>query len=202
MNTGEINKSLKHVPHFKGTYPCNMIPPPPPFSPSPTRRRHHHHHPDDNDQRAVASYVINTAKLGKRNRPISRNVVAGEHWVALFLNLRNKTGEYFDSFGLPPIQDDVTEFIARHCLHGCTYNTQILQDPTSQACGLYCIDFILFKSGKLTGTSLEAPCEHPASMAAYLTAFHTDLSANDQLVFKRLRNFLRSRNINVDKLFS
>ena len=59
----------------------------------------------------------------------------GQHWLALYFT--GNKAIYFDSYGLPPLNDHVLPFIQNNSL-GCIENTQMLQDVTSEVCGLYC----------------------------------------------------------------
>ena len=58
---------------------------------------------------------------------------------------------YFDSYGLPPLKDHVLPFIQNNSL-GWIENTQMLQDVTSEVCGLYCI-YVLYELNR--GSSLQ-----------------------------------------------
>ena len=62
----------------------------------------------------------------------------GEHWIAITIN-SDKTGEYFDSFGLPPIHDEFIKYLNNNCSFGWSYNNITLQSVTAQTCGHYCI---------------------------------------------------------------
>ena len=61
----------------------------------------------------------------------------GEHWVAIFFP-NNKEAVYFDSYGLPPLQEDIQPFLARHCQRWTT-NRMTIQAYDSMMCGVYCI---------------------------------------------------------------
>ena len=58
----------------------------------------------------------------------------GQHWVALYF--KGNKSIYFDSYGLPPLKDHILPFIQKNSL-GWIENTQMLQDVTSEVCGLY-----------------------------------------------------------------
>ena len=68
-------------------------------------------------------YVINT---DEHDEP-------GEHWVAVYNN------EYFDSFGLPPQDDRILQFMG----HDVTFNTVQMQQLLTNACGFYCVYYLL-----------------------------------------------------------
>lgn len=65
----------------------------------------------------------------------------GEHWVA-FLRNPDGSGEYFDSFGLPPIIPEICIYISSNTTRGCIYNSTPVQNVTSSNCGLFCIRFL------------------------------------------------------------
>lgn len=39
----------------------------------------------------------------------------GEHWVSIFID-ENGYGEYFDSFGFPPLKKEVISFLSKNCV--------------------------------------------------------------------------------------
>lgn len=152
MNTREINSILHSVPGFVGTFPCNFL--------KSTNKR-------------PALYVINTAKLSKRNLEESQNsVVPGKHWVVLIIKKDGKA-EYFDSYGFPPTQPDIVRFIEEHSKQRVKWSTQMLQDPLSRVCGVYCVDYIQQRSSGV-------------AMKQYLAQFTTDTQLNDQKVVERV----------------
>jgi len=75
----------------------------------------------------VQAYIINTHSS---NRP-------GEHWVAVTFN-RNGDATYFDSYGLPPLDKEITNFITQNS-PTWTYNKQVIQSLLGTVCGYYCI---------------------------------------------------------------
>ena len=166
MNTGEINSCLKNVQDYVGTFPCNLIPAP-------------------SSRTKTSIHVINTARLeSSDSKHTAKHVIQGDHWVVLIVE-PNSYGKYFDSFGLPPEQPDINEYISEHCKNGCSYNTQILQDPFSRMCGPYCLDFIYYMS------------DDPAhNMSNYLFDFKTNLKANDRLVAKRVKHHIYNKTRN------
>lgn len=156
MITNEINECLKGVKGFVGTFPCNEIPVVP-FRP--------------------AYYVVNTAPL----KPVINvnSVVSGKHWVALMFK-DGGSCEYFDSYGMPPNQADIVTFVSTNCKKTFKYNTQMLQDPLSRVCGVYCIDYILNRS---KGIKLES----------YLGSFTADYRVNDRRALERVTCQLSAR---------
>ena len=61
------------------------------------------------------------------------------------MHIRDKQAIYFDSFGcVPPL--NVINFVKQRSKTKLGYNNFIIQDLKSDACGFYCIGFILFVS--------------------------------------------------------
>ena len=89
---------------------------------------------------------------------ISTNYIEGttdpdqeSHWVGLFLDNKGSC-DYFDSYGLPPIQQSLWDFIER-LKEGGTVRMQSkrLQDPLDQeskTCGFHCVVFLLMREHK------------------------------------------------------
>ena len=91
----------------------------------------------------------------------------GEHWVAIFID-HDGVGEYFDSFGLPPLHASFEMFMNRNCA-SWSYNNRTLQSITSSVCGLYCIYFLVMRS---KGYSLRD----------LLSVFTDNFNTNDDIV--------------------
>ncbi|RWS21522.1 hypothetical protein B4U80_06898, partial [Leptotrombidium deliense] len=110
--------------------------------------------------RRPASFIVNT---DSSNEP-------GEHWVAIYLTKNNKA-EYFDSFGLPPLHRDLTEFIHEHAKNGVKYNNICIQHPLSTTCGKFCLKYVQWRSMGYT-------------MNDFLSNFsRNNLRKNDKLLF-------------------
>ena len=65
----------------------------------------------------------------------------GTHWVALYLS-KDGSGEYFDSFGLPPLLPSFWYYLSKACPKGFTHNSIVLQDINATTCGLYAIVYL------------------------------------------------------------
>ena len=78
----------------------------------------------------VGAYIINTDEHYK----------PGQHWVAVYYDGTIK--EYFDSYGLPPLDRRILEFLGPKFV----YNNIPLQKTLSNACGYYCVYYILRRS--------------------------------------------------------
>lgn len=117
--------------------------------------------------------------LGKRpallisnTDPISK---PGSHWVAMYIG-ENGEGEYWDSYGLPPLVRNHKKFLQRMCKK-YTYNHKSLQSLHSEVCGEYCVLYLVHRA-------------HGISLHAFLKQlFSPDPEKNDQIVrtmFKRM----------------
>ena len=61
----------------------------------------------------------------------------GEHWVAVFFH-DNKEAYYFDSYGLPPWNNEILDFLEKNSSRW-TFNDHQIQSFYSRLCGQYCI---------------------------------------------------------------
>jgi hypothetical protein len=73
--------------------------------------------------------------------PISK---PGSHWVAFFIG-ENGEGEFWDSYGMPPIIKQHRQFMDRLCKQW-TYNHTSLQAIDSIVCGEYCILYLVHRA--------------------------------------------------------
>lgn len=90
----------------------------------------------------------------------------GEHWVAIYIE--NKKGEYFDSFGLPPLHTDFIKFLNNQC-DSWIYNSCTIQHYKSKSCGKFCINFI---KTRLKGDSY----------SKFISKFSVNLKKNEELL--------------------
>ena len=74
------------------------------------------------------SLIVNTDEASK----------PGEHWVALVLT--NKKCFYFDSFGLPIVDFQISRFLKGY--EKVSYSNTCIQDVKSNKCGEFCIAFL------------------------------------------------------------
>ena len=91
----------------------------------------------------------------------------GEHWVVIYLGTRR--GEYFDSYGQPPIplfERYLTKFCSRWI-----FNDKKIQSFMTEFCGHYCIFYCLYKR---LGYSLKSIAD----------CFTEDETLNDFMVHK------------------
>ena len=92
----------------------------------------------------------------------------GEHWIAIYVDEHGR-GEYFDSYGLPPLHRTFLNFLNAHCT-SWTFNDKQLQELSSKVCGQYCVFFLLHRCRGL-------------SMNTIVNMFGQNLKDNDVLVY-------------------
>lgn len=109
-----------------------------------------------------ASYVINTDSSHK----------PGKHWVCIYFT-NDKNVEYFDSFGFPPTENEIIEFIFRHKNCNIIYNARQFQSLTSITCGAFCVIYIILKN-------------FGVSFCDLVRFFSNNLEKNDLVLQKRL----------------
>lgn len=92
----------------------------------------------------------------------------GEHWISCFFP-KDSDAEYFDSYGLPPLHEEVVDFLHLNSPRGFSYNSSTLQAANSNVCGNYCILF------------LYARC-HGYKFSDVISVFSRNKNINDLLV--------------------
>jgi len=92
----------------------------------------------------------------------------GEHWVAILMHSNGK-GEYFDSYGLPPLHPEFIKFLDNNCYNGWTFNNTTLQCLSCITCGHFCVAYIKFRC---LGHSYND----------FISLFAKDLVFNDELI--------------------
>ena len=105
-------------------------------------------------------YVINT----------SPSWHPGTHWVAIYKGIDRD--EYFCSYGTKPAVG-----IQRNLRKDYTSNRYLLQSPTSDLCGQYCILYLLCKC-------------RGYSLRKFSNCFSSNGNFNDQLVSKVYGNYI------------
>ena len=135
MFSSQISRILKSDPytskHFAGVFPSDLLP---------TKRI----------TKFPYSLVANTDDSSKK----------GEHWVCFYFD-RNGVIEYFDSYGLPPVNMNLFNFIIKNIKHSRKHgavrrggggegsvrcNDVQLQGLGTVVCGHYCIAFLARRS--------------------------------------------------------
>lgn len=101
----------------------------------------------------------------------------GEHWISIYIGA-NKTGEYFDSYGLPPLHPEIINFLDIMCPRGYNYNPHTLQCISCITCGYYCIIYVIFKSNK------KSYCE-------FISLFSKNVYTNEVKVKNLIKNILK-----------
>jgi hypothetical protein len=74
----------------------------------------------------VKAYIVNTHNSDQ----------PGEHWVAIYF--KENTALYFDSYGLPPFEEDIQLFLDNNS-RSWSRNKIRLQSGSSAMCGVYCL---------------------------------------------------------------
>ena len=118
MNSFELEETLSRYPGFLGVVPVNHLTKP------------------VNLSRNCYFVLANTDPCFRR----------GQHWVAFFFYKLTSgiwRAEYFDSFGQPPKQKVMRDYIKSWCGENWVFNSTALQAKGSSVCGCYCIYFIL-----------------------------------------------------------
>ena len=97
--------------------------------------------------------------------PLSK---CGSHWVAFYIN-KNGEGEFWDSYGMPPIVPHHRKFLNRLCKKWI-YNSVSLQALDSKVCGEYCVLYLVHRA-------------HGYSMSCFVKSlFTTNPITNDHTV--------------------
>ena len=97
-------------------------------------------YPSDKLPTSVSSYpALFIANVDTSDKP-------GIHWVAFYF-AKEREGEFFDSYGLPPSNytGTFTSFLTNNS-NSWIFNTVTLQSVNSKVCGHYCLYFALFRS--------------------------------------------------------
>lgn len=98
--------------------------------------------------------IVNTDKSSDR----------GTHWVAMRFTAREC--EYFDSFGLPPLHQEMINAVGSRKM---LWNGRCLQHPSSRTCGEFCIAFVKLRSLHF-------------SFIRFIKYFSSDTKSNDKKV--------------------
>ena len=89
------------------------------------------------------AYVIN---YDESNEP-------GSHWVVVYdsLSPSSSSPEFFDPAGLPPLDDRIKTYLLGP---DYTYNPNVLQQVQGNACGFYCVYYILQRSRNVSADDI------------------------------------------------
>jgi hypothetical protein len=112
MNSLEIKKAFKNYNCFIGVFPRDLL-------------------PKEKITKRPIALIVNT----------DPSYLPGQHWIALFINTDN-VAEYFDSYGLPPLNKEIFQFLNKLNVEKLVYQTKQLQGLRSSTCGHYCVTFI------------------------------------------------------------
>lgn len=67
----------------------------------------------------------------------------GQHWIAIYLD-QCGNGEYYDSYGLPPLHTEFSDFMHKN-VDSWIWNTKQVQDRHSVVCGHHCIFYLIHR---------------------------------------------------------
>ena len=98
----------------------------------------------------------------------------GSHWVAFYRGCEGR-GEYFDSYGLPPMVTEHKRFLNRTC-QSWRYSPVCLQAFNSTVCGEYCLMYLVYKA-------------HGYSLNQFVQLFSDDVEKNDILVHQMIKRY-------------
>lgn len=109
-------------------------------------------------QKSPALLICNTDPISK----------PGQHWVAFFIGSDGR-GEYFDSYGMPPLVKQHRQWLQSIC-KSWKYNHTTLQCIDSEVCGEYCVLYLVHRA-------------HHYSMSKFVKkCFTTNTEKNDTMV--------------------
>ena len=96
-------------------------------------------YPSDKLPTRVSSFpALFIANVDTSDRP-------GSHWVAFYFT-KDRKGEFFDSYGLPPSNYAGTfSLFLNNNSNGWSFNSVTLQSINSKVCGHYCLYYALFR---------------------------------------------------------
>ena len=139
MNSIEIQNKLRNLECFKGVYPIDLI----------NKIKEY--------QRPLA-IVVN----------LDPSYMSGSHWIVLFITVDN-IGYYFDSFGLPFINEYILDFFRNNLVSNIYYNTNSIQSIKSASCGSFCVLFVRMLCNKF-------------SFEQFLKLFTNNKDTNEKLI--------------------
>ena len=99
----------------------------------------------------------------------------GQHWVCVSIDKLGR-GYYFDSFGLPPMVNEIEKFLNQRAVKGWKFNKLKIQNALSSTCGNYCVLYIIFKCVGISQTT-------------FLKQFVRNSKQNDIKMLKLFKNF-------------
>ena len=128
-------------------------------------------YPSDKLPTSVSSYpALFIANVDTSDKP-------GSHWIAFYFT-KDREGEFFDSYGLPPsnYSRTFTSFLNNNS-SSWIFNTVTLQSVNSKVCGHYCLYFALFRSTQV-------------NMSTIVHWFSSNKSRNDFIVKRFIEKHL------------
>ena len=107
-----------------------------------------------------------------------RMVDPGSHWVGFYIT-QDGCGEYFDSYGLPPLDANFTGFLERNC-SSWSYSPHCLQHLESKVCGHYSLMYLVSRAEGVPACS-------------FFSTFTHDSERNDCEVLDQFKNVFGCR---------
>lgn len=101
----------------------------------------------------------------------------GSHWICIFID-QNGNGEYFDSFGLPPLNFEFINYLENNTTNNFDWNKLTLQCTTCVTCGEYCCAYVLLRSAGI-------------SKVDFIKMFTTNQYNND-IIIKNIFNSIKN----------
>ena len=129
-------------------------------------------YPSDKLPTSVSSFpALFIANVDTSDKP-------GSHWVAFYFT-KDREGEFFDSYGLPPSNyaGTFTRFLNNNSKEW-NFNSMTLQSTTSKVCGHYCLYYALFRCRNI-------------SLSTIVHRFSSNKSRNDFLVRRFIVKYFR-----------
>lgn len=99
-------------------------------------------------------YALDILPIIKVKKPCAfivnneKSSLPGEHWFSIYVPKHGPI-EYFDSYGLKPLNSEIYDFIKMNG-NKFIYNKMQIQNQSSNLCGLYCVFFLYLKSRNYT----------------------------------------------------
>jgi hypothetical protein len=102
--------------------------------------------------------VLFICNLDNCNKP-------GSHWIVIERHRRDIL--YFDSYGLPPIHQDLTTKLINMTQSNITWNNTPLQDNTN-VCGQYCIVYCLLRARQVPFKDIIKTLQHNDQLSKHI----------------------------------
>ena len=104
----------------------------------------------------------------------------GSHYIAL--SIQGGTVIYFDSYGLPCMNEHIIDAFLKNNLNQYVYSRKKIQNNISLFCGYFCLAFLI--------------CEEKGSSLSDFVSFFTedDLVQNEMIALNIIKNHIKNKN--------